>query len=229
MRLKRQVLLLTVVFTFIVVPVIANAATPKERDGFEPKTDIDIWIDAWSWHRYYWTDLDAGNTIYVDVEVTSGPGMDFFFCDQANWDIWDSGGTASVYGLSSNVGSVSTSFTVPTQDTWIVVFDSDSIYSLHVEGWVGLSPAPVATSPNNNLTFTLVIIVVIVVIGAVGVAFVKQITGSNQTPLQTSQDVYTSPPKSDQAFCPYCGHPRQGMDAGFCAKCGRSFAGPEFQ
>ena len=227
--MKKRGIVFVITLAFIVGPILANAATPQERNGLEPEFDVDIWIDPYGWHHIYYTDLSSSYTIYVEIEVTSGPGIDFFICDQANWDIWDGGGTASVYNLRENVGSVSTSFNVPTTDTWYIVFDSDSSQNIHVEGYVGLTPAPATTnpSPGIDMLMIVVIIVAVIVIGAIGVVVVKQISGQGSTQPQTAQQVYTPQPKPSQSFCPYCGHPRQGLDAKFCSKCGRSFEGPE--
>ena len=229
--MKKQALLLVVVFVFVVGPTLSDAAAPQERADFEPKYDVDIWIDPNGWYHIYYTDLAAYNTIYVEIEVTSGPGIDFFICDQANWDIWDSGGTASVYNLNENVGSVSTSFYVPTTDTWYIVFDSDSYENIHVEGYVGLSPAPAATSPppstpDGSMMLIVVAVVAIIVIGVIGVAVVKQISGQSPAPPPTTQPVYSV---QETSFCTYCGSPRPSPDAKFCSKCGRSFTGPEFE
>jgi len=197
------------------------AASSQERNGFEPEFDVDIWIDPYGWFHIYYNNLTTINTIYVEIEVTSGPGIDFFICDQTNWDIWDSGGTASVYRLNENVGSVSTSFSVPSTDTWYVVFDSDSYQNIHVEGYVGLAPAP-PSIPDNSMMAVL-IVAAVVVIGVIGVAVVKQVSRQGPTSLPPAEQIYSVPPRIDTGFCHYCGHPKQGIEAQFCAKCGRAF------
>ncbi|MFW9907183.1 MAG: PCI domain-containing protein [Candidatus Thorarchaeota archaeon] len=52
-------------------------------------------------------------------------GVDYFICDQANFNIWTTGGTADVFDLKedyhqANIGP----FTVPTTGTWYLVFSA---------------------------------------------------------------------------------------------------------
>ncbi len=52
-------------------------------------------------------------------------GVDFFICDKENYDIWEAGGTADVYGLKEDYHQASIdSFTVPTTGVWYLVWSA---------------------------------------------------------------------------------------------------------
>lgn len=52
-------------------------------------------------------------------------GVDFFICDETNYGIWDSGGTADVFNLKDDYHAASIdSFTVPTAGRWYCIFSA---------------------------------------------------------------------------------------------------------
>lgn len=137
----RKRLILSLFFLGLVLPILVSAATPTDRTGFIPEFDVDVWVDGWSWYTVYVPSLDTGDNIYVEVEVTSGAGIDFFICDQTNYDILIGLGEPYAYGQQEDVGSVSTSFSVPSSGTWYCVFlNEDLLTSKHLEGYVGQNP-----------------------------------------------------------------------------------------
>ena len=83
-------------------------------------------------HQYISWNLYEHAGIYGSFEVTSPASggdkiISFFICDQENYDIWDSGQTASVYELQENVGSYSFHFRTPHADTWYLVFVNHAV------------------------------------------------------------------------------------------------------
>ncbi|MFX1561080.1 MAG: zinc ribbon domain-containing protein [Promethearchaeota archaeon] len=218
-------------FLGLVLPGLASAAAPPNQTGFSPKTDVDTWIDGWGWHHWWWTGLDTSDTIYVEIEVTSGGDIDFFICDQENWDLWESGYTASVYQKTENAGSISKSFRIPNAGTWHVVFQNDALLTRkHIEGYIGLSP--LYSTVGVDLSLVVIVFAAIFIVGVVyeGLKRIQRPKVEGYPPHllpQQPQMIPTHPPAKPQTnFCPYCGTPRQSKDSHFCAKCGRAFDEP---
>lgn len=92
-------------------------------------------VQASSWtHEYTGETLDVGTWFYYNQSLTSGDTISgyiqtdstsetvtFFICDSANYALWSSGSSATVYNLTNSVHTGSFSVTVPTTDTWYVV------------------------------------------------------------------------------------------------------------
>ena len=102
-------------------------------ESADPDWPFDIWIDALSYH-YYYADRDEDTAMYGSFE--SSNGIDFFICDQDNFDLWTTGYTAQVYKIHHNIGSLEWEFIVPYDDTWYLMYDNtDSLlYQAHVVG-----------------------------------------------------------------------------------------------
>ncbi len=219
---------------YLVLPAVVSASTPKNQTGFFPEDDVDVWIDGWGWHHWWWTGLDTSDRIYVDIEVTSAGGIDFFICDQENWDIWESGGTADVYSLLENRGSISVTFNVPYSGTWHVVFSNDDLLTQkHIEGYIGLSPLFIPVGIDPSLTFFILFAVIFFVSIAAWEGYKrtqkpKMEEYRPEMPLQISQEPTRQHPTiAPTNYCPYCGTPKQSSTARFCATCGRAFEGPD--
>jgi hypothetical protein len=232
-RLKRPLLLYILVLSFL-LPMVSSAAIPVQKNTFVPLDAIDIWIDGWTTRYYYWSSLDTSDTIYVDIEVTSGSGIDFWICDDYNYGLWCFGFSCDAYYVKNDVGSVSVTFRVPYSDEWRVVFHNDDLLtSKHIEGWVGLSP-----SPSSLASSALLVGLGIIAVAAIGVGGCVKATQRNRKPgINAGQQTYyasesysstSAPPVVDNIrFCPYCGAPKQNYDAQFCSRCGRAFKGPD--
>lgn len=136
---KHMVILL--IFIGIILPGLVSAATPRNDTMLYPEVNVDVWVPGGAWFSVDLSDLDSGDMIYVEVEVTSGGGIDFFICDQTNYDILIALGEPYRYGQQEDVGSVFTSFSVPSYGTWYCVFiNEDLLTSKHLEGYVGQNP-----------------------------------------------------------------------------------------
>lgn len=70
--------------------------------------------------------MDAGTVVSGHFSTFfSTDGVDFFICDEDNFDIWYDGGTADVYGLRENYHQSSiASFTIPTSGVWYLVWSA---------------------------------------------------------------------------------------------------------
>jgi hypothetical protein len=222
----RKRILLSFIVLVVVLPVLVDAAAPKTRNDLTPELDVDVWVGGLQVY-YVYIDLDVGDTIYVDIEVTSGAGINFFICDQENYNLWSSLQSASVYGQQQSVGSVSTSFSVPTSGRWYCVFWNDALLtSKHLEGYVGTIPIPLA----GDFLLVIVGLVFVVVIGGVIWFGLKKTQGPKAVhypqpmPPQQPYTVPSQPTSSN--YCLYCGTPKQSSSAIFCSTCGRAFDGP---
>jgi hypothetical protein len=102
-------------------------------DAADPDWPFDIYINGGSYH-YYFAERVEDTALYGSF--TSSVGIDFFICDQDNFDLWTRGYTASVYQISYNVGSLDWEFIVPYDDTWYKMYDNTDnlFYQAHVVG-----------------------------------------------------------------------------------------------
>ncbi len=225
--LRNNVVIILIILC-LALPGLASATTPTNSTEFYPEFDVDVWIDGWEWYVVYATDLDSGDTIYVDIEVTSGTGIDFFICDETNYNLWSSGFSATVYRNMESVGSISTSFNVPSSGTGYCVFYNDDILtSNHIEGYVGTTPLIPA-----GVDIFLVIVGLVFAFVIAGVIWfgLKKMQRPKTVPYPPPQQPYFTQqyPQAGipSTYCPYCGTPRQSSTASFCATCGRAFEGP---
>jgi len=86
--------------------------------------EIDETIAA-DQHYAVYVDKDSGDGVYGSFTVTSGNDIDFFICNDAEYDKWESGETASVYHLQEKVGEYSFTFRIPYSDTWYFVYSNE--------------------------------------------------------------------------------------------------------
>jgi len=219
------------ILLIIVVPLFGGtvAARSNKADELKPLSDIDIWVDPLSWHHFWYSGCESGDSIYGDFEVTSGGDIDFFVCDQENYDLYSSGYTASVYLKHENWGSLTWTFTVPAAGTWHAVFsNADSLLtSKHIEGHIYRSSA--AAAMDWSIFIVPVVIVVVVVVGVAAFAqksWKKEGGKRIGEPMQLTSSVQ----QVQAGFCPFCGAPRVAPNATFCSQCGRQYpTGPGTQ
>ena len=105
----------------LVLSVISVSAEPGEALPFDyDDTNLDLTTNMW---YYEYEAVTIGDVIsgYFETADTTQGVVSFFICDQANYNIWDSGGTADVYNLESNMHTLSWSFAALSNDTWYVV------------------------------------------------------------------------------------------------------------
>ncbi len=84
-------------------------------------------ISAGSYWSLSW-DRSQGDGVYGDFDVTSGNDVDFFICDEEEYEKWTNGESASVYHLQEKTGGYSFEFRIPYSDKWYFVFSNT--YSL---------------------------------------------------------------------------------------------------
>lgn len=225
---KRVVILL--LFIGLVLPVLVTAATPRNQTGYHPELDVDQWIGGYDWY-YVYMNLDDGDIIYVEIEVTSGTGIDFFICDQENYDIWASYGSATGYRSRENVGSISTSYTVSSSGPWYAVFiNSDLLTSKRIEGYVG-TVNPLLVDFGYLLPF-IGIAVAIIIGGAIwsGLKKMQQPkTAQYQSTMSPQRTYATYDSQNATGSCPFCGTPKRASNARYCSTCGRQFDGSEMR
>lgn len=107
-------------------------------------------------HEYIYWDLDYSDGIYGDFEVTDNT-ITFFICDQENYDLWDSGETASAYHLQEVVTSYSFHFRIPYDDTWYFVFKNNEILiskTVNFDLYRDLTPPSIDMNADTGATYS---------------------------------------------------------------------------
>ncbi len=226
--MKREVIT-GVLLIIVMAPALVQAAAPAQENDILPLADLDIWVDQLSVYCYNWTQLDVGNVIYVDFEVTSGAEITFFICDAENYDLWINEQNATAYEVQNSVGSYSTSFSVPSDGVWRVVFiNYNSLVRKHIEGTVEII---YPTSPSNLAFGALLIGIISVLILGIAVAFHpirkrakmrKDMLEYGQPP---SQRTDTSG-RTRTSYCSTCGHSHHLPNARVCSNCGAPLDSP---
>jgi hypothetical protein len=111
--------------------LIDDSAIPSA----DPDWPFDFWINAGSYY-YFYAYRAEDTALYGSFDVLTSSGIDFFICDQSNFDLWTGGHTASVYQRHPSVGSADWTFIVPHSDTWYMMYDNTDnlFYKAHVTG-----------------------------------------------------------------------------------------------
>ncbi|MHA1863264.1 MAG: hypothetical protein ACTSWA_05805, partial [Candidatus Thorarchaeota archaeon] len=115
---------LTLIFCVALITIVAFQAQPVEAITFDDEfTNIDIGAGD-SYEVYGVMNIDDEITGYFETHLDT-QGLKFFICDVTNWLIWDSGSSATVYELETNMHTMGFSFIIPYSDTWYMVFSND--------------------------------------------------------------------------------------------------------
>ncbi len=86
--------------------------------------ETNVTIEAGNWYLVY-DPMTTGSTFSGYFEAHSeAQWIDFFICDEANKDLWESTGSASVYELLENWYIASFDFSIPYDDTWYAIFSN---------------------------------------------------------------------------------------------------------
>ena len=134
MKQKRKISIFIILFFMIVLLNSLNfgsnnPTSPQLKsasDNYEI-SDTDLRIDA-SYYYYYWWDLSSGSEILIYFETaTEYQGLDFFICDQENFDLWTGGNSAYVHDLVENYHYLWDIFTAPSTERWYIIFYNSDI------------------------------------------------------------------------------------------------------
>jgi len=205
------------------------------QEGIHPLADVDFWVNANSFYNYYFSYLQSGYRIDIDVEVTYGTDIDFYIFDEDNYDLYADGQSCYAEVIQESVGSVSRTFTVTSSGKWHLVFNNDDwLFRRHIEGTITATAPPTTTSTAELMILTVAAIFLIAICILCSKKYEESQKASKQMHGPPSQTAYPSSYVSQQQvhvrtttnFCPYCGTPKQSSTASFCATCGRAFEGP---
>ena len=100
--------------------------TPHYSTSTYDETGYGIVLEA---NQYYYlpSTLDAGTKIsgHFSTFFTTD-GVDFFICDEANYNTWKNGGSATLYDTANDYHqSPISTFTVPTSGVWYLVWSAE--------------------------------------------------------------------------------------------------------
>ncbi|MHA1634164.1 MAG: hypothetical protein ACTSW8_07945 [Candidatus Thorarchaeota archaeon] len=127
---KKQFTILFCVFLFA---VIAYQTQPVEAFPFDNEY-TDVFLNPGEYSEHYIA-LTTGDVIsgYIETDDTS-MGVDFFICDEANFLIWDGGGSATGYEVNTDMHTLGFEWTVTYDDTWYVIISNiDGGSSVYVD------------------------------------------------------------------------------------------------
>ncbi|MHA1588658.1 MAG: hypothetical protein ACTSV9_07790 [Candidatus Thorarchaeota archaeon] len=218
-----------VLLIIVMAPALVQAATPAQENSILPLADLDIWVDQLSVYYLNWTQLDAGNVIYVDFEVTSGAGITFFICDAENYDLWINELSATAYMVQNGVGIYSTSFSVPSDGEWRIVFvNYDSLVRKHIEGTVEIQ------YPDSLSSMELAILVSGSLLFAIAGCVIAFHEIGKRLGIGTHESEYVQPLSQQTdtsgwmrtSYCSTCGQSHHPPNARVCSVCGASLDPP---
>ena len=119
-------------------------------------------VVSYNTHDWVSWNVDQGDGVYGNFEVTNPSSGDdqiitFFICDQANYDLWSSGQSASVYHLQENVASYSFEFRIPSDDTWYFVFRNYALFltkTINFDLYMDLTPPAIDMNLDAGATYS---------------------------------------------------------------------------
>lgn len=218
-----------VLLIIVMAPALVQAATPAQENNILPLADLDIWVDQLSVYYLNWTHLDEGNVIYVDFEVTSGAGITFFICDAENYDLWINELNATAYMVQNGVGIYSTSFSVPSDGEWRIVFvNYDSLVRKHIEGTVEIQ----YPDSSSSMELAIVVTAILLFAGAGCVIAFHEIGKRGRMRMHVSEYVQPLSQQTDTSgwmrtsYCSTCGQSHHPPNARVCSVCGASLDPP---
>ncbi|MFW9857113.1 MAG: zinc-ribbon domain-containing protein [Candidatus Thorarchaeota archaeon] len=178
--------------------------------------DETITISAGT-HRGYSFNVNYDNVVItLKIEVRSGNDINVYVMDEANYNTWKDGGSATGYLSRQKIGSFTTDVTLGAKGRYYIVLDNT--YSIITSKSVYIF-MEVKSGGNLDLLFVGGLIVLIL-IGISAFIFWKR---STKQRLDASPPMITSYPAertSSTKWCPNCNHPND-PHAKFCEHCGQ--------
>ena len=224
MFVKREAIT-SVLLIIVMAPALVQAASPSQENDIRPLVALDIWVDQLSVYYLNWTQLDEGDVIYVDFEVTSGASITFFICDAENYDLWINEQNATAYEIQNGVGIYSTSFSVPSDGEWRAVFvNYDSLVRKHIEGTVEIQ------YPDSLSSLELAILLTGISLLATAGCVIAFLEIGKRAKMRMHGSEYVQPPSQRTYvfgqprtnYCSTCGHSHHPPNAQVCSNCGAS-------
>lgn len=212
-------MLLFFVFLFVAVVYQPQPVDALPFDGEYTNQEIL----AGNWFKVFDT-MTTGDEITGYFETHSDTqGLDFFICDQENFDQWDAGNSATGFSIETDMHQTSIDeFTIPTAGVWYCVFVADGeVDTLTFSFGIDVDTSGAITTTNGELQTSPVMLGVI---AAVFLIIILVCVVSRRRKGDTGQaptvDHYTAPPSTPASsrtirereittrvlvVCPYCG------------------------
>lgn len=92
-------------------------------------SETNVIISSISYY-YVYMDLSLGERIEFHFETENdNQGIDFFICNQENFDLWEGGFTSYGYNIKEDIHSSWDSFLAPSADTWYIILINREYFS----------------------------------------------------------------------------------------------------
>ena len=200
----------------------------------EFEDDIEVSIP---WDEYYEIlgpyDLEAGETLTIDVEVTSGQPQNFYFMTYDNYVLWDQGATVATVSelCKDNALSMHASWEVERTDDYMFIIENVEPENANIRGTITSEAAAEGLGMIWIVVIAVAVIAVVVIV--VVVLMMRNKASSAALPGMVQQPYASAPmPPPPQPFvaqqqpagprmCPSCGRTVADGTMAFCPFCGK--------
>ncbi len=160
----------------LLLPTVSASITGSASGVLLPDDSTLTWIDPGESSRVS-RQCQEHDIFYGELSLRTEGAIDFFICDEANFDQWADGHPAVVFGNTTGVTSHSWKFQVPHDGRWIAVFaNTDSGITVRV--WASFY----SVSSSAILVRNAIVVAELAVFIAVGVASVMMVRSRYWTP-----------------------------------------------
>jgi len=225
--------LLGVIIAGIVLILFFVNNTPVKADSYSITLNYNTYYAIFSEGK-----MDTTGSIYWSYSTTNYVDLEVWILDDANFDIYESGGSATGSPQSETINYFdSGTFNIPHEDKWYVIFiNADE--SRMSSTLASITVTFTGVKGFSDQTATIAIVAAVIVIAAIAipvsisnkkkkeqaasqVSINQQPTNAIQQPSNTTLvqpiQTQTQPPK--MKYCGYCGN-ANNPGSRFCAYCG---------
>jgi hypothetical protein len=107
-----------------IVPSVAATQSETECYPRSPDNMVRAWIDPGDYLSVSCR-CNSGDVFYGELHLLTEGVIQFFVCDEANFDLWHGGESATLYGVVSGVRTHTWKIQVPHDGRWIGVMVSE--------------------------------------------------------------------------------------------------------
>jgi len=231
--------LLVVIIASIVLALFFVNNTPVKAEDYNVTINYNYYYPLFSEGK-----MDTTGSIYWSYITSNYVDLEVWILDDSNYDIYESGGTATGYPVSEYVNYFdSGTFNIPYEDKWYIIFiNADNLHLSSTTASITVTFNGVKTFSDQQAIIIAVVAGVVITAIAVPVSIAnkkkKAQAASQQTPINQQpisiiqepttytqvQPIQTQPIQKQQPktkYCPHCGNENKS-ESHFCAYCGAS-------